>query len=174
MAELNLSPKQPSGKIKRKRMATRVDLTAMVDLAFLLITFFILTTTLAKPRVLQLVMPSREPVNEPWPESKTMTVCLGKENKVLYYVGLPERPSVGPLICGFGKHGIRSALLGLKSRMAARDGKDLVVIIKPSDHSVYENLVNLLDEMSITGTERFAVADISPKDVQLLTQKGAY
>ena len=78
MAELNTASaaQGAGGRIRRKKVSTRVDLTAMVDLAFLLITFFILTTTLQKPKAMALVMPDKGPENPttPYPESRTLTI----------------------------------------------------------------------------------------------------
>lgn len=92
MAELNSSPEKTSGKIPRKRMSTRVDLTAMVDLAFLLITFFMLTTSLLKPQMFHVTMPDGTPTKEPFElsDKRTMTICLGKNNQVISYLGMTE------------------------------------------------------------------------------------
>ncbi|HEY9533165.1 MAG TPA: biopolymer transporter ExbD, partial [Mucilaginibacter sp.] len=82
MAELDTSGggKKDGGKVRTKKKSTRVDLTAMVDLAFLLITFFILTTTLQKPKAMDLTMPDKDEKKDtrlPVPETRTMTVLLG-------------------------------------------------------------------------------------------------
>src|SRR6218665_3854228 len=98
MAELNSSAAGNGKKSARrtKKPVPRVDLTAMVDLAFLLITFFMLTTTLAKNRVSPVVMPDDEGVSEPVTASSTMTVCLGKDNKVMWYLGEAQKPLLSP------------------------------------------------------------------------------
>src|ERR1700744_2730124 len=115
MAELNSVPaaQGAGGRIRRKKPSTRVDLTAMVDLAFLLITFFILTTTLQKPKAMALTMPdsSNPEHTTPYPESRTMTVLLGSHNKVEWYMGMPDHPLVAPTVTNFGKTGIMNALI---------------------------------------------------------------
>ena len=87
MAELDTSGKGggKGGKIRSKKASTRIDLTAMVDLAFLLITFFIMTTTLAKPKAMDMFMPdkSKKDVQLPVPETRTMTVWLGANDKIV-------------------------------------------------------------------------------------------
>ena len=63
MAELNTDGgggKKGSGKVRSKKQNSKVDLTAMVDLAFLLITFFMLTTSLSKPQSMDLGMPEKD------------------------------------------------------------------------------------------------------------------
>ena len=116
MAELDTSSGggKKGGKVRSKKQSTRVDLTAMVDLAFLLITFFMLTTTLAKPQAMDLAMPDKD---EDKPESKleiadnrTMTILLGQNNRIEWYMGLVDNPKT-PTVDNFGRNGIRKALI---------------------------------------------------------------
>ena len=76
------------GKKRAKKMSTKIDMTPMVDLAFLLLTFFMLTTTFAKPYVMELNMPVKSDDRPPVAMSKAMTIILGKDNKAYYYFGL--------------------------------------------------------------------------------------
>src|ERR1700761_6394819 len=101
MAELNQSSAKTGSRRVSRAMPVRVDLTAMVDLAFLLITFFMLTTSLAKPREMPLAMPSDGPVG-PVSDKRTMTICLGNHNKAVWYMGLPDKPSSAPQVTGYG------------------------------------------------------------------------
>jgi len=168
MAELNSSPAKPGGKSSLKKMPVRVDLTAMVDLAFLLITFFMLTTVLNKPQSLKLAMPVNGPEGNV-PETRTMTICLGKGNQLVWYLGLPDKPLIGPLKIGYGIN-LNKAILDVKDRIAKTSGKDMFVIIKPADHSNYANLVETLDDLNITQVPSYAIAKISPKDMAMLKQ----
>ncbi|WP_345955661.1 biopolymer transporter ExbD [Mucilaginibacter sp. PAMB04168] len=171
MAELNASPEKNGDKKVRKTNNLRVDLTAMVDLAFLLVTFFMLTTTLTKPRAMDLAMPVDGP-SDPVPQSRTVTLCLGKDNKVLLYQGMPEKAT--PSVLDFSKNGLRKALLDVKERIYAATGKDVVVLVKPSNHSVYGNLVNTLDELNISQNSRYAIVDISAQDIDMLKKQSIY
>jgi hypothetical protein len=173
MAELSASENK-GGRNRRKKMAVRVDLTAMVDLAFLLITFFILTTTLSKPRVMSLAMPVKGPVDGPVGASSTMTVCLGNNNQALCYLGMPNRPLSMPTIVNYSKTGLRHAIIETTNEVLRKTGKPLMVIIKPSSHAIYSNLVATLDEMGITQVPSYAIADITPTDIGLLKQHNAY
>lgn len=171
MAELNYSPRN-AGKRSLKKTPARVDLTAMVDLAFLLITFFMLTTSLSKPRSMPVVMPADGP-DGAVPESRSMTVCLGKNNQVLYYLGLPDRPLAGPRVVSSGEK-LRQALMETGKKVFATTGKDMIVVLKPGEHSVYASLVDAIDELNITNVKTYAVAKISAKDINILKQRGIY
>lgn len=173
MAELTASEKSGRRGSGRKP-APRIDFTAMVDLAFLLITFFILTTSLARPHIMKLEMPPKNVPSGPEAASRTMTICLGKNNSVLWYLGLPDKPLVQLTTVTNGKNGLRAALVNAEKRVKKTTGQELIVILKPSDHSVYDNLISSLDELNITNVQYYAIADISPVDVKMLQQKNAY
>ncbi|NNU34388.1 biopolymer transporter ExbD [Mucilaginibacter sp. S1162] len=178
MAELDTSGggKKGGGKVRSKKASTRVDLTAMVDLAFLLITFFILTTTLQKPKAMDLTMPDKDDNHNqlPVPETRTMTVLLGKDNKVEWYMGLPQKPLTAPEVTGFGKNGIRQALFDRGKEVLARSGKSMIVLIKPSDKSTYADMVSMMDELNIVGNESRAIVDISQLEIDLLKRDNLY
>lgn len=179
MAELDTSGggKKGGGKVRSKKASTRVDLTAMVDLAFLLITFFMLTTTLAKPQAMDLTMPDKDekqPLDQkPVPASRTMTLLLGSKDKLEYFVGEPGK--VTPTPTSYGKTGLRKALLdNYKQVKQQSGGKEMIVIIKPSDKSNYRNMVDVLDELKITNIQIYAIGDIAPNEVDLLKRDGLY
>jgi len=185
MAELNTGDGGgKKGKVRSKKSNPGVDLTAMVDLAFLLITFFMLTTTLAKPQSMPLAMPDKDkdqPENvTPIDESLLLTVLIGKDNKIMWYRGKFETPVETPTEAAFGKDGIRKDLLkqiAIGKALATRDGKPdqgLIVNIKASDKASYKNLVDMLDEMAITHPQLYAIGDITPGELDLLTKSGLY
>ena len=170
MAELNPATGKSGAKHTRQRLPLRVDLTAMVDLAFLLITFFMLTTVLTKPHAMKLAMPVGPPGGVP--ESHTITLCLGNKNHALWYLGMPEKPLTTPALVGYGKE--MASMLQTANEKFKAIGKDLVVVIKPSNYSVYENLVDVLDELNITKVPTYAIANITGKDIDFLKEKGIY
>jgi biopolymer transport protein ExbD len=172
MAELNTSEKNKSG-IRSKKKAVRVDLTAMVDLAFLLITFFILTTTLQKPKTMELAMPVDGP-EEPVASSRTMTVLIGADSKASWYIGEADKPTMGPFVTDLGKQGIRKVLLEQSARIKREHKKDMIVLVKPSNQSIYENVVGVMDELNITNNKYRAIADITPADVAMLKKDKIY
>src|SRR5690606_29830098 len=115
MAELNTGGDGGKGKkVRSKKMNPGVDLTAMVDLAFLLITFFMLTTTLSKPQSMPLAMPDKDKTDTTGmkvPEHRTMTILIGKDNTLAWYMGFFNTPIVPVTQDKFGKDGIRKVLL---------------------------------------------------------------
>ncbi|MFB9077529.1 ExbD/TolR family protein [Flavobacterium procerum] len=181
MAELNTGDGGggKGGKVRSKKQSSKVDLTAMVDLAFLLITFFMLTTSLSKPQSMDLSLPDKNPDETKKDETKvdenrTMTVMLKADNKMTYYMGLLEAPKVGPKDIAYGKDGIRKELLKQKQSVLAysaakgNPGKGIIVIIKPTKKSNYRNLVDILDEMAITKVDTYAIVpEFTPEETKL-------
>ncbi len=165
MAELDTSSGGgKGGKVRSKKQSTRVDLTAMVDLAFLLITFFMLTTSLSKPLAMDIAKPDKDEVLDKRLEiraSQTMTILLGKNNKVAWYMGVPN-PNTPPTIEGFAD--VRTSLLANKKKVKETMGKDIIIVVKPTDASSYKNFVDIMDELNITKTNINAPAiDDDPK-----------
>lgn len=184
MAELNTGDGGggKGGKVRSKKQNSKVDLTAMVDLAFLLITFFMLTTTLSKPQSMDLTLPSKDDDSEvksdlKVDENRTMTILLGENGKLVRYVGIITSPVAGgaPQDFTYGKDGIRKELIArneLVKQYSAAKGKPkdgMIVIIKPSKKSTYRNLVDVLDEMAIVGVDTYAIVnDFLPEEQKLL------
>jgi len=117
MAEMQVEDKGKKGKkTKQKKHTTRVDLTPMVDLAFLLITFFMLTTSMLKPQSMDLSVPSKNKVEEEDQNkvkaSQAITIILGKENKVYYYFGT-QINGVDPEVVetDYSSQGVRKMLM---------------------------------------------------------------
>ena len=169
MAELNNSRGQVKGR--NPKQAPRVDLTAMVDLAFLLITFFMLTTTLAKQNSMTLAMPVEGP-SQPVSEARTITICIGKDDMLQWHAGTLEQPLISPALTSAA--GIRRVLQEQSLRVHTDTGKDLMVLIKPSDKAKYHNLVDLLDEMAINRITRYAVADITQSELDMMKSHRIY
>ena len=182
MAELNTGDGGggKGGKVRSKKQNSKVDLTAMVDLAFLLITFFMLTTSLSKPQSMSLGLPDKD--EDPTKnndikvdENRTMTVMMGADNKLVYYMGLLENPISGPKEIAYGKGGIREQLIKSKNEVLAystakgKPEQGMIVIIKPSKKSNYKNVIDVLDEMAIVDVPTYTIVnDFSPEETKLL------
>jgi biopolymer transport protein ExbD len=162
MAEISSSTASPSkGKVRAKRMSTRIDMTPMVDLAFLLLTFFILTTTLQKPYLIPLQKPDQTTVGNPPPVSarRVLTFILDEQNEIYWYTGLKD-PKLNAT--DYSPKGIRNILIQKK-----REIKNLIVLVKPSEKSRYQNLINIIDEMEILKV-RYHMVKITPIDKALV------
>lgn len=158
MAEVSQkSSKEGSGKIRSNKRSTRIDMTPMVDLAFLLLTFFILTTTFTKSHVMDLTMPDKgqsQPVND----ENVLNLVLGENNKVYWFDGLDGEVTE----TNYSKDGVRKVLLNHKQN------EKLIVLIKPMDECKYHNMIDILDEIDITGTKRYAIVDYSADDKAII------
>jgi len=185
------------GKKRGKKLSTRVDMAPMVDVIFLLLTFFMLTTTFSKPQAMQLNMPVKAEANaekqaQDVKASNALTVILGPENKIYYYEGLATKPE-DIHVTDYSNEGIRKIILKKKREIgediqarerliteAKKAGKDpatikkiwkLVVLIKPMDDANYRNMVDILDEMNICAVSRYAIVDVTPQELDLIKKK---
>ncbi|MCU0430057.1 MAG: biopolymer transporter ExbD [Cytophagaceae bacterium] len=167
MAEIDSSQGggKKGGKVRSKKASTKVDMTPMVDLAFLLITFFMLATTLSKPQAMQLNMPDKNNKQDPpkLKESESMTLIIGEKNKLYYYTSI-EKPEL--FVTNYGAKGAR-ALFNEGNKL--HPGK-FTIVVKPMPKSSYKNMVDMVDELNLTES-RFAILDITPQEMQLVWQK---
>jgi len=175
MAEMDTSSggshKKGPGVKKPKKLSTRVDLTPMVDLGFLLITFFIFTTTISQATALKLNLPKDTDKPEEQnkaKESGALTILLGKDNHVYYYEGILQDNGTNFKSSSFKE--IRDVIITKKH---ATDEKDFIVVIKPGAESTYKNVVDILDEMTIDVVERHALVDITDAETLLVNASDA-
>ena len=166
MAEVQVNDNSgKGGKVRSKKQAPHVDLTPMVDLAFLLITFFMLVTTFNKPNVMDLGLPAKPKPDAPKPPpteidlSNSISLIIGKDNRIFYHqldqAGLNEQTLQET---SFDREGITKVIEQAKAR--AKDQSKFTVIIKPTDDAVYKNFVDILDEMAITKNEIYGITDV--------------
>ncbi|MEN2415924.1 ExbD/TolR family protein [Flavobacterium mesophilum] len=159
-------------KVRSKKLNSRVDLTAMVSVSFLLIIFFMLVGELSKPKALDLSTGSDcddcfSYTHEG--ENRSVTILLGENDKLIYYVGLIATPIKKPKSVTYGKNGIRKDLLTIINRSSKLKHDNLVVIIKPTKKSNYGNLVDILNEMKITGITSYSIVpEFMPEETKLL------
>ncbi|HTB52410.1 MAG TPA: biopolymer transporter ExbD [Ferruginibacter sp.] len=170
MAELDTSSggghKKGPGVKKSPKKSTRVDLTPMVDLGFLLITFFVFTTTMSQPTAMNLNEPKPDPKTElDIKESAAMTILLGKDNKIYYYYGILTDPNSQFKSSDFKD--IRQLIVDKKK---VTPSKDLMYIIKSDNKSTYKNSIDILDEMTICAVPpgHYAEVDMSPMEATLI------
>ena len=167
MAEMEVKEKSKKGPgvKKSKKQSTRVDLTPMVDLGFLLITFFIFTTTVSQATSMNLNMPkdTKDPnLDTKVKESGSLTLLLGKGNVIYYYFGNNDATMQ---TTGYKK--VRDIILKKKQSTPATD---LFIIIKPDKDATYKNAVDILDEMDINDIPRYAMVDPTPDEYSKIQQ----
>jgi len=153
MAEIENKQKLKSGVTKR--VATKVDMTPLVDLAFLLITFFMLATTLAKPKVMELNMPFG---NITSPVKHAVTLLLSDKNSIYYFYGVDGSKA---RVTNFD--GIRKVLLKYNKTYP-----NLSIVIKMDNEAKFGNLVDALDEMVITNSKRYSISDFTLVDKEII------
>ena len=196
MAEIQESGnKKKGGKNKQKKMTVRVDFTPMVDMNMLLITFFMLCTSLSKPQTMEISMPSNDKKSKV-KASQAITLLLGGDDKLYYYDGEPNYKDYSSLKeTTYKADGLRAMLLQ-RNRAAVNEvnelkqqklnlkiseeeftkklgeiksGKDTpTVIIKATDDASYKNLIDALDEMQICNIGKYVITDIAEADEFLI------
>ena len=167
MAEMEVKSggghKKGPGVKKSKKLSTRVDLTPMCDLGFLLITFFIFTTTMSQPTAMNLAMPKDtdkpDELNKV-KESGALTIMMGKGDVVYYYFSNDPRK-----LQTTGYKDIRGIILEKKKNTPA---DDFFITIKPDKDATYKNAVDILDEMAINTIKRYAMVDPTDDEYKLI------
>lgn len=164
-----------------KKLSTRVDMTPMCDVGFLLITFFMLTTTLQRAKTMNLYLPhdvKDEEQQNKVKESQALTILMGKDNNLYYYYGIGTEAAKDPankiIKSSYTlKNGIGDVISDKwKSVIAGSAGKDsMVVIIKPTKDASYENVVSILDDMNIYEVKKYALVPASVNDKKMIDLK---
>lgn len=162
-----------------KKGSPRIDLTPMVDLGFLLITFFMFTTTMSKPKAMEIQMPFKDENMKDEDKNKikndeALTLLLSKDHRIYYYNGIGDDATNPPKVevtYFRDKGGIRDVLINKKKTVQAlisqgilRATDKAIVLIKPDENSTTDDLINILDEMTINAIPVYAVVDITPVD----------
>ncbi len=163
MAEINsVQPKRKGSFAKAaKRLSTKVDLTPMVDLGFLLITFFVLTSSLSEAKAMTL-FETVDDIPTPIKQSGAMTILLGADHKIFYYHGIFDATQTGNVKETDFKS-IRSLILRQKR---TTDINKLMYIIKSDKSSSFGDNVNLLDELAICNVPNGHFAEVELTDLE--------
>lgn len=184
-------------KVRAKKSSTHIDMTPMVDLAFLLLTFFMLTTTFSKPKTMELNMPDKE--GKPQEVNNALTVLLTGDNKIYYYTGSFKPDSTTLQLTSFDMDkGIHQILLDLNkptfddiSKLAERKEKKeipdstykrmkkevqskksaLTVLIKTDDKAKYKNAVNMIDDLNSCMVGKYALVEMGKEEYEMLKKQ---
>ncbi len=160
MAEILNNSKQKNSKRCRKK-STRVDLTPMVDLGFLLITFFVFTTTMSTTTAMGMVTPKGTETNDDVCESCVITLIPTANNKLYYYEG--KESDAAYKTTDYSASGLRNLLVNKKKQVLGIN-REPVLIVKPSQTSTFKNLINIIDESNICMYKRYYLDKLSPME----------
>ncbi len=157
-----------------KKQVIRIDMTPMVDLGFLLITFFVFTTTMSTQKATDLFMPKDDTTHpQPLPNSLALSLLLDNNNKVYYYNGdFKEAVNANKIYetnystyGGIGKI-IRQKQKDIDASGKFADGrKGLMLLIKPTSGSVYKNVIDALDEAVINDVRKYAIVEPANEEI---------
>jgi len=170
------TPGRPKAGVERMKKANlKIDMTPMVDLGFLLISFFIFTTEVSKPAITNLFMPKDgDPTKVP--QSKSLTILLDNNDQIFYYNGdLNEAIKNNQVfLTSYNEiNGIGNVIRQKQNQLAKRkiDKKELIILIKLSTNTSYKNVVDILDEMLINEVTRYVVADPENEEKMFLERQ---
>ena len=147
--------KAKHSKKKRRRIGVRIDMTPMVDVAFLLLTFFMLTTTMNKPQAMEINLPPSE-ANVEVPESNLLTLRISEEGNIYWNIGTEKPAKVTP------------AELPKLLKEKNRANPKLITLIKVDRKGKYIMMVDIMDELNLADISRFSLAPFLDKDKQLI------
>ena len=157
-----LQPVYPGKKNRERKAQLKIDMTPMVDLGFLLITFFIFTTAMSEPAVTKLYMPA-DGDSTKLNQDFSLTLLLTGGDSVYYYHGaLDDALQKGQI--NFSNYDLKTGIGNIireKQKHLGERKKELMLLIKPLETSPYSNLMNALDEVLINDVKKYAIVDAS-------------
>ncbi|MFK7921439.1 MAG: ExbD/TolR family protein [Bacteroidia bacterium] len=162
---------------RRGKRSTRIDMTAMVDVAFLLLTFFVLTATINTEHVMEAILPppcENNDCGKQIDQKKILTFIMDENDKLYYYLGMPEEGNLESTT--YAANGLRSVLQKHLNRYPnrcdlidkAKSCWDPIFVVKASAKSRYGNLIDLMDELEIVQAPKYVFADMTMADSVLL------
>ncbi len=158
MAEVEVKQsrgKQKHSKKKKRRIGVRIDMTPMVDIAFLLLTFFMLTTTMNKPQAMEINLPPGD-AKVDVPSSNLLTLRISENGDIFWNIGT-EKPE-------------KVSSIDLKKVLKEKNSANpkLITLVKVDRKGKYIMMVNIMDELNVADITRFSLAPFDDKDKQLI------
>lgn len=168
MAELNTKQEVATKKVRTRKAAPKVDLTAMVDLAFLLITFFMLTTSLNQPNSLDVAVPDNSQTNISDMDERRLISLIIEEGKLTWYQGDINNPIQVPTAIKLDNNDLRATLKKMGDIIKQTTSKDMVVLLKPSKEARTIDVIQTLDEMKISNIKRYMLSKASKQEEAIM------
>jgi biopolymer transport protein ExbD len=148
--------KKKGKKKKKRRLGVRIDNTPLVDVAFLLLTFFMLTTTMNRPQTMEINLPPDDKVTVEIAESNLMTLLVKEDGKIFYRMGTKPPEPV--------------EFKALRALMVERNKANpkLTTLIKIDRKGKYTMMVDIMDELNLADVTRFSLAPMEEGDLKAL------
>jgi biopolymer transport protein ExbD len=177
----NFSRRSPKSFARPQKHILHIDMTPLVDLGFLLITFFVFTTTVSSPAATDLFMPKDSDVTDPskLPRSLALTALLDGGNRIWYYPGNWEDAVRTGAIreTGYSHYTGLGSVIRLQQKLIDENRKfpegrkGLMLLIKPAGNASYKNVVDALDEVMINDVKKYAIVEPESEELKFLEQR---
>lgn len=169
MAELSMKQEVTTKKVRTRKATPKVDLTAMVDLAFLLITFFMLTTSLNKAHSLDVAVPDKSENSIMDIDERRLVSLIIESGQATWYHGDLNKPLHAPTAINLSGNALRELLFEMSTKIShATGGKDMIVLIKPSKEARTIDIIQALDEMKIGNIKRYMLSKTSTEEDKII------
>ena len=145
-----------SKRKKKKRIGFKLDMTPLVDITFLLLTFFMFTTTMLKPQIMEMKLPPEWLVEVEVKASELFTLNLMEDGKLMWYVGVPTADNPVQEI-SFKDLRAKAVELNLKPNVRNR----MITVFKIAENAKYEFVIKVLDELNLA---EMPITDVISKD----------
>jgi biopolymer transport protein ExbD len=144
------------GKKQKKRISVRIDMTPMVDVIMLLLTFFMLTTVFTTPQTMEINIPPEQDVKVDVPESYLLTLRVIENGTIYYNIGVntPKAIAFKELHQFFIDH--------------LKETPKLICLLKVNRKGTYDMMVNIMDEINLAGLTRFSLAPFTDADERVI------
>jgi biopolymer transport protein ExbD len=152
------SQKGKGKKKKARRLGIRIDMTPLVDVALLLLTFFMYTTSMSRPQTMEINLPPDKDVKVEIAESNLLTLRINEKGEIFWNAGIESPKRLDP------------AEQRKFLREKSQGNPKLTTLVKVNREGRYEMLVNIIDELNLAGIQRFSIAPLLDADKALLAK----
>jgi biopolymer transport protein ExbD len=142
---------------KRRRLGIRIDMTPLVDVAFLLLTFFMLTTTFSLPQVMDITLPPSETKSEVT-EASLLLVRLMEDGRIFWNMGTDAPRALDA-------NALRAFL-----QERINTNPTMITLVKVDRKSKYSNMVRIIDELHLANITRYSLAPLLEQDKKIVEQ----
>jgi biopolymer transport protein ExbD len=139
---------------KKHRVGVRIDMTPFVDIAFLLLIFFMTTTVFRTPQALEINLPPDEDIEIEVAQSKVLSIYVQNDERVFWRRGTDDpwaRTTMGDLGSIFSPY---------------RGNKEIIVLIKIDREAKFDNMVKAIDHLDLASLTRFSLTTMTPEDIK--------